>query len=84
MDLHGAKYFTINLLQLMSFRFYTVPTYGYLLSCTLYSNFQIYFKNSENLWQTALLALRSRNQGFPSEPLKLVLANVYPIKRVSI
>ncbi|KAB0337780.1 hypothetical protein FD755_025474, partial [Muntiacus reevesi] len=41
----------------------------------------IYFKNSENLWKTALLALRSRNQGFPSEPLKLMLANVHPIKR---
>ena len=67
-----------------NFRFYAVPAYGYLLSYTLYSNLQIYFKNSENLWKTALLALRSRNQGFPSEPLKLMLANVHPIKRVSI
>ncbi|XP_057574366.1 centromere protein I isoform X2 [Hippopotamus amphibius kiboko] len=41
----------------------------------------IYFKNSENLWKTALLAVRQRNQGLPPEPLKLMLANVRPVKR---
>ncbi|XP_058392321.1 centromere protein I isoform X1 [Diceros bicornis minor] len=43
----------------------------------------IYFKNSENLWKTALLAVRQRNQRPSPEPLKLMLgpANVRPVKR---
>ncbi|KAK2083593.1 hypothetical protein P7K49_038829 [Saguinus oedipus] len=41
-------------------------------------------KNSENLWKTALLAVKQRNQRPSPEPLKLMLgtANVRPLKRL--
>ncbi|XP_016051185.1 PREDICTED: centromere protein I [Miniopterus natalensis] len=44
---------------------------------------KISFKNSENLWKTALVAVRQRNQGPSPEPLKLMLgpANARPRKR---
>ncbi|XP_066213321.1 centromere protein I isoform X2 [Saccopteryx leptura] len=33
----------------------------------------VYFKNSENLWKNALVAVRQRNQGPSPEPLQLML-----------
>ncbi|XP_040855774.1 centromere protein I isoform X2 [Ochotona curzoniae] len=43
----------------------------------------IYFRNSENLWKTALLAVRQRNQGLYAEPIKLMLGptEIRPLKR---
>uniref|UniRef100_A0A2K5QIF9 Centromere protein I n=1 Tax=Cebus imitator TaxID=2715852 RepID=A0A2K5QIF9_CEBIM len=57
-----------------------------LISVSLPVRKKIYFKNSENLWKTALLAVKQRNQGPSPEPLKLMLgpANVRPLKRVII
>ncbi|TKC36949.1 hypothetical protein EI555_004970 [Monodon monoceros] len=67
-----------HLQALLSLYKFFVPT---LISVSLPMRKKIYFKNSENLWKTALLAVRQRNQGLPPEPLKLMLANVHPIKR---
>ncbi|XP_006164919.1 centromere protein I [Tupaia chinensis] len=57
-----------------------VPT---LISVSLPLRKKIYFKNSENLWKTALFAVRQRNKGPSPEPLKLMLgpANVRSLKR---
>ncbi|XP_008590204.1 PREDICTED: centromere protein I [Galeopterus variegatus] len=54
-----------------------------LISVSLPVRKKIYFKNSENLWKTALFAARQRNQGLSPEPLKLMLgpAKVRPLKR---
>uniref|UniRef100_A0A9L0T581 Centromere protein I n=1 Tax=Equus caballus TaxID=9796 RepID=A0A9L0T581_HORSE len=54
-----------------------------LISVSLPVRRKIYFKNSENLWKTALLAVRQRNQRPSPEPLKLMLgpANARPVKR---
>ncbi|XP_058515178.1 centromere protein I isoform X2 [Ochotona princeps] len=43
----------------------------------------IYFRNSENLWKTALLAVRQRNQGLYTEPIKLMLGptEIRPLRR---
>ncbi|TEA25127.1 hypothetical protein DBR06_SOUSAS34710013 [Sousa chinensis] len=67
-----------HLQALLSLYKFFVPT---LISVSLPMRKKIYFKNSENLWKTALLAVRQRNQGLSPEPLKLMLANVHPIKR---
>ncbi|XP_054428238.1 centromere protein I [Pteronotus mesoamericanus] len=65
---------------LLSLYKFFVPT---LISVSLPVKKRIYFKNSENLWKTALVAVRQRNQGPSPEPLKLMLgpANVRPRKR---
>uniref|UniRef100_G1PVR2 Centromere protein I n=1 Tax=Myotis lucifugus TaxID=59463 RepID=G1PVR2_MYOLU len=54
-----------------------------LISVSLPVKKNIYFKNSENLWKTALVAVRQRNQEPSPEPLKLMLgpATVRPRKR---
>uniref|UniRef100_A0A8D1D0L1 Centromere protein I n=2 Tax=Sus scrofa TaxID=9823 RepID=A0A8D1D0L1_PIG len=67
-----------HLQALLSLYKFFVPT---LISVSLPMRKKIFFKNSENLWKTALLALRQRNQGLAPEPLKLMLTNVHPIKR---
>ncbi|XP_045673631.1 centromere protein I [Phyllostomus hastatus] len=65
---------------LLSLYKFFVPT---LISISLPIKKKIYFKNSENLWKTALVAVRQRNQGLSPEPLKLMIgpANVRPGKR---
>ncbi|XP_025131661.2 centromere protein I isoform X4 [Bubalus bubalis] len=78
LDLQAKMGMQPHLQALLSLYKFFVPT---LISVSLPMRKKIYFKNSENLWKTALLALKPRNQGFPSEPLKLMLANVCPIKR---
>ncbi|XP_019572240.2 centromere protein I [Rhinolophus sinicus] len=69
-----------HLQALLSLYKFFVPT---LISVSLPVKKKIYFKNSENLWKTALIAVRQRNQGPSPEPLKLMLgpANVRPRKR---
>uniref|UniRef100_A0A8C0K2X4 Centromere protein I n=1 Tax=Canis lupus dingo TaxID=286419 RepID=A0A8C0K2X4_CANLU len=69
-----------HLQALLSLYKFFAPT---LISVSLPTRKKIYFKNSENLWKTALLAVRQRNQGPPPEPLKLMLgpAKVRPVKR---
>uniref|UniRef100_A0A8D1C6F9 Centromere protein I n=1 Tax=Sus scrofa TaxID=9823 RepID=A0A8D1C6F9_PIG len=67
-----------HLQALLSLYKFFVPT---LISVSLPMRKKIFFKNSENLWKTALLAVRQRNQGLAPEPLKLMLTNVHPIKR---
>ncbi|XP_036916084.1 centromere protein I isoform X2 [Sturnira hondurensis] len=76
-DALGMQPYLHALLSLYKF---FVPT---LISVSLPIKKKIYFKNSENLWKTALVAVRQRNQGLSSEPLKLMLgsANVRPGKR---
>ncbi|KAM7045125.1 centromere protein I isoform 1-T1 [Molossus nigricans] len=65
---------------LLSLYKFFAPT---LISISLPVKKKIYFKNSENLWKTALVAVRQRNQGPSPEPLKLMLGpdNVRPGKR---
>uniref|UniRef100_A0A671DRI4 Centromere protein I n=1 Tax=Rhinolophus ferrumequinum TaxID=59479 RepID=A0A671DRI4_RHIFE len=69
-----------HLQALLSLYKFFVPT---LISVSLPVKKKIYFKNSENLWKTALIAVRQRNQGPFPETLKLMLgpANVRPGKR---
>ncbi|CAK6450395.1 unnamed protein product [Pipistrellus nathusii] len=64
---------------LLSLYKFFVPT---LISVSLPMK-KIYFKNPENLWKTALVAVRQRNQQPSPEPLKLILgaATVRPRKR---
>ncbi|XP_023559227.1 centromere protein I [Octodon degus] len=54
-----------------------------LISVSLPTRKKIYFKNSKDLWYSAVLAVRLRNHGPFSEPLKLTLspANLHPQKR---
>ncbi|XP_047391968.1 centromere protein I [Sciurus carolinensis] len=80
LDLQAKMGMQPHLQALLSLYKFFVPT---LISVTLPVRKKIYFKNSENMWNSALLAVRLRNrQPFP-EPLKLVLgpANVRPLKR---
>ncbi|XP_015987663.2 centromere protein I isoform X2 [Rousettus aegyptiacus] len=65
---------------LLSLYKFFIPT---LISVSLPIKKKIFFKNSENLWKTAIFAVRQRNQGPSPEPLKLMLgpANVRPGKR---
>ncbi|XP_042830999.1 centromere protein I isoform X2 [Panthera tigris] len=69
-----------HLQALLSLYKFFAPT---LISVSLPARKKIYFRNSENLWETALLAVRQRIQGPPPEPVKLMLgpANVHPVKR---
>uniref|UniRef100_A0A452U7J6 Centromere protein I n=1 Tax=Ursus maritimus TaxID=29073 RepID=A0A452U7J6_URSMA len=69
-----------HLQALLSLYKFFAPT---LISVSLPARKKIYFKNSENLWKTALFAVRQRNHGPPPEPLKLMLdpAQVRPVKR---
>ncbi|KAG8511186.1 Centromere protein I [Galemys pyrenaicus] len=69
-----------HLQALLSLYKFFAPT---LISVSLPIRKKIYFKNAENLWKTALLGVRQRNQRPSLEPLKLVLgpANFRPVKR---
>nr|XP_020007844.1 centromere protein I [Castor canadensis] len=69
-----------HLQALLSLYKFFVPT---LISVSLPVRKKIYFKNSENLWTSALLAVRLRNQGPSPKPLKLTSGptNVRPLKR---
>ncbi|KAI5239756.1 Centromere Protein I [Manis pentadactyla] len=80
LDLQSRMGMQPHLQALLSLYKFFVPT---LISVSLPVRKKIYFKNSENLWKTALVAVRQRNQGPSPEPLKLMLgpANVHPIKR---
>ncbi|XP_053415542.1 centromere protein I-like [Nycticebus coucang] len=63
---------------LLLYKFFA-PT---LISVSLPVRRKIYFKNSENLWKMALVAVRQRNQRPSPEPLKQMLGptNVHPLK----
>ncbi|KAB1252601.1 Centromere protein I, partial [Camelus dromedarius] len=78
LDLQAKMGMQPHLQALLSLYKFFVPT---LISVSLPVRKKIYFKNSENLWKTALLAMRQRNQGLAPEPLKLMLGNVCPVKR---
>ncbi|XP_024434517.2 centromere protein I isoform X2 [Desmodus rotundus] len=80
LDLQAKMGMQPYLHALLSLYKFFVPT---LISLSLPIKKKIYFKNSENLWKTALVAVRQRNQGLSPEPLKLMLgpANVHPRKR---
>ncbi|XP_066213318.1 centromere protein I isoform X1 [Saccopteryx leptura] len=54
---------------LLLYKFF-VPS---LISISLPVKKKVYFKNSENLWKNALVAVRQRNQGPSPEPLQLML-----------
>uniref|UniRef100_A0A8I3NS71 Centromere protein I n=1 Tax=Canis lupus familiaris TaxID=9615 RepID=A0A8I3NS71_CANLF len=81
LDLQAKMGMQPHLQALLSLYKFFAPT---LISVSLPTRKKIYFKNSENLWKTALLAVRQRNQGPPPEPLKLMLgpAKVRPVKRL--
>nr|XP_008271350.2 centromere protein I [Oryctolagus cuniculus]XP_008271351.2 centromere protein I [Oryctolagus cuniculus]XP_008271353.2 centromere protein I [Oryctolagus cuniculus]XP_017205491.2 centromere protein I [Oryctolagus cuniculus]XP_051683424.1 centromere protein I [Oryctolagus cuniculus]XP_051683425.1 centromere protein I [Oryctolagus cuniculus] len=80
LDLQAKMGMQPHLQALLSVYKFFVPT---LISVSLPVRKKIYFKNSENLWKTALLAVRQRNQGLCPEPRKLMLgpANIRPLKR---
>ncbi|XP_071462986.1 centromere protein I isoform X1 [Marmota flaviventris] len=80
LDLQAKIGMQPHLQALLSLYKFFVPT---LISVSLPVRKKIYFKNSENMWNSALLAMRLRNQQPFPEPLKLVLgsANVRPLKR---
>ncbi|XP_007538609.2 centromere protein I [Erinaceus europaeus] len=80
LDLQAKMGMQPHLQALLSLYKFFAPT---LISVSLPARKKIYFKNSENLWKTAVLAVRQRNQRHSPEPLKLMisLANVRPIKR---
>ncbi|KAM5127988.1 centromere protein I [Callospermophilus lateralis] len=80
LDLQAKIGMQPHLQALLSLYKFFVPT---LISVSLPVRKKIYFKNSENMWNSALLAMRVRNQQPFPEPLKLVLgsANVHPLKR---
>ncbi|XP_004611744.1 centromere protein I [Sorex araneus] len=78
-DLHAKMGMRPHLLALLSLYKSFAPT---LISVPLPIK-KMYFKNSENLWKTALLDVRQRNQKPSPEPLNLLLGSskVHPIKR---
>ncbi|XP_048653282.1 centromere protein I [Marmota marmota marmota] len=80
LDLQAKIGMQPHLQALLSLYKFFVPT---LISVSLPVRKKIYFKNSENMWNSALLAMRLRNQQPFPEPLKLVLgsASVRPLKR---
>ncbi|KAM9180693.1 centromere protein I [Dugong dugon] len=80
LDLQAKMGMQCHLQALLSLYKFFVPT---LISVSLPMRKKIYFKNSENLWQTALIAVRQRNMGPSPISLKLMLgsANVRPVKR---
>ncbi|XP_004685702.2 PREDICTED: centromere protein I [Condylura cristata] len=80
LDLQAKMGMQPHLQALLTLYKFFAPT---LISVSLPIRKKIYFKNSENLWKTALVGVRQRNQIPSLEPLKLVLgaANYHPIKR---
>uniref|UniRef100_A0A8C3X1Y9 Centromere protein I n=1 Tax=Catagonus wagneri TaxID=51154 RepID=A0A8C3X1Y9_9CETA len=78
LDLQVKMGMQTHLQALLSLYKFFVPT---LISVSLPMRRKVFFKNSENLWKTALLAVRQRNQGLAPEPLKLMLTIVRPVKR---
>uniref|UniRef100_A0A9L0S509 Centromere protein I n=1 Tax=Equus caballus TaxID=9796 RepID=A0A9L0S509_HORSE len=80
LDLQAKMGMQPHLQALLSLYKFFAPA---LISVSLPVRRKIYFKNSENLWKTALLAVRQRNQRPSPEPLKLMLgpANARPVKR---
>uniref|UniRef100_A0A8C5V2Z3 Centromere protein I n=1 Tax=Microcebus murinus TaxID=30608 RepID=A0A8C5V2Z3_MICMU len=80
LDLQAKMGMQPHLQALLSLYKFFVPA---LISVSLPVRKKIYFKNSENLWKMALIAVRQRNQGPSPEPLKLMLgpANVRSLKR---
>ncbi|XP_011770132.2 centromere protein I isoform X1 [Macaca nemestrina] len=80
LDLQAKMGMQPHLQALLSLYKFFAPA---LISVSLPVRKKIYFKNSENLWKMALLAVKQRNQGPSPEPLKLMLgpANVRPLKR---
>uniref|UniRef100_A0A7N9D194 Centromere protein I n=1 Tax=Macaca fascicularis TaxID=9541 RepID=A0A7N9D194_MACFA len=81
LDLQAKMGMQPHLQALLSLYKFFAPA---LISVSLPVRKKIYFKNSENLWKMALLAVKQRNQGPSPEPLKLMLgpANVRPLKRL--
>ncbi|XP_053435761.1 centromere protein I [Nycticebus coucang] len=79
LDLQAKMGMQPHLQALLSLYKFFAPT---LISVSLPVRRKIYFKNSENLWKMALVAVRQRNQGPFPEPLKQMLgpANVHPLK----
>ncbi|KAM5221325.1 centromere protein I isoform 2-T2 [Ctenodactylus gundi] len=80
LDLQAKMGMQPHLQALLSLYKFFVPT---LISVSLPIRKKIYFKNSDNLWNSAILAVRLRNRGLFPEPLKLMLgtANIRPLKR---
>ncbi|KAL4695111.1 hypothetical protein H8959_000206, partial [Pygathrix nigripes] len=83
LDLQAKMGMQPHLQALLSLYKFFAPA---LISVSLPVRKKIYFKNSENLWKMALLAVKQRNRGPSPEPLKLMLgpANVRPLKRCSV
>uniref|UniRef100_H0WPA7 Centromere protein I n=1 Tax=Otolemur garnettii TaxID=30611 RepID=H0WPA7_OTOGA len=79
LDLQAKMGMQPHLQALLSLYKSFAPT---LISVSLPVRRKIYFKNSENLWKMALVAVKQRNQGPSPEPLKQMLgpANVPPLK----
>ncbi|XP_023588148.1 centromere protein I [Trichechus manatus latirostris] len=80
LDLQAKMGMQCHLQALLSLYKFFVPT---LISVSLPVRKKIYFKSSENLWRTALIAVRQRNMGPSPISLKLMLgsAKVRPVKR---
>lgn len=80
LDLQARMGMQPHLQALLSLYKLFAPT---LISVSLPIRKKIYFKKSEDLWDSAVLAVRLRNQELFSEPLKLTLgpANFRPLKR---
>ncbi|XP_010621705.1 centromere protein I isoform X2 [Fukomys damarensis] len=80
LDLQAKMGMQPHLQALLSLYKFFAPT---LISVSLPIRKKIYFKNSKDLWDSAVLAVRLRNHGHFSEPLKLTLVPVdlHPLKR---
>ncbi|XP_023562642.1 centromere protein I-like isoform X1 [Octodon degus] len=80
LDLQAKMGLQPHLQALLSLYKFFAPT---LISVSLPMRKKVYFKNSKALWNSAVLAVRLRNQSPFSEPLKLTLnpANFNPLKR---
>ncbi|XP_021106131.1 centromere protein I isoform X2 [Heterocephalus glaber] len=80
LDLQAKMGMQPHLQALLSLYKFFAPT---LISVSLPIRKKIYFKNSKDLWDSAVLAVRLRNHGPFSEPLKLTLspADLHPLKR---
>ncbi|XP_010630034.1 centromere protein I-like isoform X2 [Fukomys damarensis] len=80
LDLQAKMGMQPHLQALLSLYKLFVPT---LISVSLPIRKKIYFKNSGDLWNSAVFAVRLRNKGLFSEPLRLTLrpTNSHPLKR---
>ncbi|XP_005415317.2 PREDICTED: centromere protein I [Chinchilla lanigera] len=80
LDLQAKMGMQPHLQALLSLYKFFAPA---LISVSLPARKKIYFKNSKDLWDSAVLAVRLRNHGHFSEPLKLTLspADLRPLKR---